>query len=327
LDSSRKQIFEWTRQGRLPERSLDEALRIGGAEPTLAQWTRFLDSLALWAGTIFLGVGVIFFIAFNWQVMGRYAKFGLVELCLVVAIAIAWQLGLDRFSGKAVLCAATLLVGALLALVGQTYQTGADPWQLFAVWALMVLPWVAIGRFGVLLFFWVALANLALLLYFQTFPRFFGLLGLLFSTETLLWTFFILNTVILFLWEFAAQRRIAWLQERWSLRVLAVVSGGLITCLAVSAIFEFRSHSYKNLLGYLLWLGAFYLIYRHKVLDIFVLAGGVLSVVIVVAAALSYALIDRGGAEGALLLIGLVVIGLSALGGYWLKALAQEASL
>jgi uncharacterized membrane protein len=325
LDASRRQILEWARQGDLPERSLDEALRLAEAEPTLAQWTRFLDRLALWAGAIFLAVGVIFFFAFNWQELGRYAKFGLVELCLAGAVAAAWGLGLERLSGKAALCAATLLVGALLALVGQTYQTGADPWQLFAVWALMVIPWVVIGRFGALLFFWVALVNLALLLYFQTFPRFFGLLGLLFSTETLLWTFFILNTLILCLWEFAAQRQVVWLQERWPLRILAVASGALITCLAVWAIFEFRAYSYYNLLGYLLWLGAAYLVYRRMLLDIFVLAGAVLSVVIVVAAALGYALIDHGGAEGGLFVVGVAVIGLSALGGYWLKSLVQEA--
>lgn len=327
MGTSRKQILEWARQGDLPERTVGKALHLAAAEPTLAQWAGFLDRLALWAGAIFLAVGVIFFFAFNWQELGRYAKFGLVELCLAGAVAAAWVLGLERLSGKAALCAATLLVGALLALVGQTYQTGADPWQLFAVWALMVLPWVVIGRFGALLFFWIALVNLALLLYFQTFPRFFGLLGLLFSTEILLWTFFILNTLILCLWEFAAQRRVEWLQERWPLRILAVASGGLITSLAVWAIFEFRSHSYYNLLGYLLWVGAAYLVYRRMLLDIFVLSGGVLSVVVVVAAALGYALIDHGGEAGVLLLVGMVVIGLSALGGYWLKSLAREVNL
>jgi len=31
----------------------------------------------------------------------------------------------------------TILVGVLLALVGQTYQTGADTWQLFFYWAIL----------------------------------------------------------------------------------------------------------------------------------------------------------------------------------------------
>ena len=31
-------------------------------------------------------------------------------------------------------------IGALFAYFGQTYQTGADPWQLFALWAVLALP-------------------------------------------------------------------------------------------------------------------------------------------------------------------------------------------
>jgi uncharacterized membrane protein len=138
-----------------------------------ADWRSFIDRLLLWCGTLLIAVGVIFFFAFNWQEMGRFAKFGLAEVPIVVSVAVCWKLGLDRLSGKAALLAATILIGALLALVGQTYQTGADPWQLFAVWALMVLPWVVIGRFGALLLFWVSLVNVALFLYFQTFPPLF----------------------------------------------------------------------------------------------------------------------------------------------------------
>ena len=53
------------------------------------------------------------------------------------------------------------------------------------------------------------------------------------------------------------------------------------------------------------------------------LAGGVLSAIVVVAALLGKTLLRRGD-FGAFLLIGLVVIGLSAWGGFWLKALAAK---
>ena len=36
-------------------------------------------------------------------------------------------------------------IAGLLAFVGQTYQTGADAWQLFATWAALALVW-ALGR-------------------------------------------------------------------------------------------------------------------------------------------------------------------------------------
>ncbi len=51
------------------------------------------------------------------------------------------RLGPECTPGKAALLLATLLLGVFLALFGQTYQTGADPWQLFANWALLILPW------------------------------------------------------------------------------------------------------------------------------------------------------------------------------------------
>ncbi len=324
MTSHRKQILQWARQGHLKKDSLPNAFRLAEAEPCPGDWGQFLDGLMLWFGAIFMAIGVIFFFAFNWQEMGRLAKFGLVEICIVAAVAICWKLGLDRLSGKAALFAATLLIGALLALVGQTYQTGADPWQLFATWALMVLPWVAIGRFGALLLFWIGLLNLSLLLYFQTLPRAFGWIGLLFSTETLLWTLFVLNTVALGLWEFAAQRKVAWLGERWPLRVLAFASGGLITTLAVWALVDSRHFNLLEMATYFVWLAAGCVIYRHKIQDIFVLTGGVLSVIIVVTAWLAKQLLFHGESAGALLMIGMTVIGLSAAGGFWLKSIAQE---
>ena len=42
----------------------------------------------------------------------------------------------------------SLLTGALLALSGQVYQTGADTFELFAWWAVLILPWVLVSRFS-----------------------------------------------------------------------------------------------------------------------------------------------------------------------------------
>ena len=310
----------------MKEAALVRALRLAGAEPSKADWRQFIDRLMLGIGTMFMSVGVIFFFAFNWQALGRFAKFGLIEGLIVVTVATCWWLGLERLSGKAALFAATVLIGGLLALVGQTYQTGADPWQLFAVWAIMVLPWVVIGRFGVLLLFWVGLLNLSIVLYFQAFPRFFGLVDLLFGAEALLWSLFLVNILAQFLWEFAAWRKVGWLAERWPLRVLAVAGGSLITTLAIWSIIESRSFSLYGLLGYCLWLAATYFTYRRKLVDIFILAGGVLSVIVVGTTALARGLFDHGGNAASLLFVGLVVIGLSAAGGFWLNSIAREES-
>ena len=80
--------------------------------------------------------------------------------------------GLSRVAGKAALVAATVLVGPLWAVFGQAYQTGADPWNLFALWAALTVPWVVGARFALLWLIWIAIADTALVLFWdQTVPR------------------------------------------------------------------------------------------------------------------------------------------------------------
>jgi len=316
----RSEVLAWTAAGHLAIDALPQALHIAGALPGPTEWRRFLDALALWLGAICLAVAVIFFFAFNWQELGRYTRFGLVEALLAAAVLAAWRLGVDRTAGKAALLAATLLVGALLALVGQTYQTGADPWELFATWAVLVLPWVAIARFAPLWLLLLALVNLAVGVYFHAFA---GLFGILFGTETLWWLLTGINTAALAVWETTAGRGVAWLAERWAPRIVATASLGYATLLAAWTIVDHDSGGIATLLGYAALLAGAYAVYRHRIRDLYVLALGVLSLIVVVAVFLGRHLLDHGDA-GAFLLIGLIVLGLSAVGGWWLRVVARE---
>lgn len=317
----RESIVDWARQGRLRPEDLRRALLLEGALPSVADWRRFLDRLLLWLGTVGIAAGVIFFLAYNWERLGRFAKLGLVEVLIVAALFFVGRLGLDQAAGKAALLASAMLVGALLALIGQTYQTGADTFELFTVWAVAILPWVVIGRFPALWMGWLALVNLAVTLYFQTFP---GLFGLLFDPEELLWVLLGVNTVALAVWEGAAAAGVAWLRERWAARLLATAAGTLATVLAVFAVIEEASG--WALLAWIIWLALAYAVYRHRLRDLFVLAGGVLSLIVVLTTFLGKHLIDFDEAGG-FLLTGLVVIGLSAAGGWWLRRIAVEEAV
>ena len=319
MNTDKNAILQWAEQGRISPHALPTALRLAGVTPTPADWRRFADRLALWLGVIFLAVGVIFFFAFNWNALGRFAKFGLAQALILGVIVACYRFRLESLPGKAALLGTTLLMGALLALVGQTYQTGADTYELFSTWALVVFPWVVVGCFAALWLVWIGLLNLAVLLYYQAFG---GLFGVIFGTETLLWALFALNTTALCVWELAA-RHIVWLRERWPVRILATASGTLVTALAVWALFEHRSLGAGALLVYVAWLVAAYSLYRHWLLDVYVLAGGALSVILVVAAFLSKHMLEHGDA-GAFLFIGLVVIALSAASAFWLKRVAME---
>lgn len=92
--------------------------------------------LALLAAGLF-GFGVIFWIAANWDNLGRIGHFVLLQGSLVAMCTAAASLPRAR---TALGLLAFLSIGALFAYFGQTYQTGADAWQFIALWALLALP-------------------------------------------------------------------------------------------------------------------------------------------------------------------------------------------
>jgi uncharacterized membrane protein len=83
------------------------------------------------------GLGIIFWIAANWESLSRAGRFALLQAVIVTMCAGA----LFRPAARPALSLLALLaIGGLFAYFGQTYQTGADPWQLFAIWAALSLP-------------------------------------------------------------------------------------------------------------------------------------------------------------------------------------------
>lgn len=317
VSNLREIVLDWTAQRRIADTR--RALAIAGVTPDGAAWVRFASALTLWLGVVLLAASVVFFFAFNWDALGRFGKFALLEVLWIAAVAMAVFTGIERAPGKAALLGAALLTGAWLALIGQTYQTGADPYELFGVWAALILPWVIAARFAPLWILTLVLVNLAVTLYFQAFR---GTLDIFLGTQGQLWALAGVNTLALLVWEWRA-RSVAWMRERWPARVMLTASGVCIVMVALHAIFEFRKSGPPGIAGYVAWVGLAYFYYRHRVKDLFALAGGVLATVVVVAAFLSKHLLDRG-ASGAFLFIGLVVIGLSAAGAWWLRRVAAE---
>ena len=131
----------------------------------------FFDKALLIIGAVALVLSLVFFIAYNWQNIGKMGKFALVEGALVITIALYVALSFrqlrQRFQliRQLLLLIASIITGSLLALFGQVYQTGADTWQLFFGWALLITPWVMIARFSALWLLWLGLINACLLLY------------------------------------------------------------------------------------------------------------------------------------------------------------------
>jgi len=132
--------------------------------PTPAEWRVFGARLLQAAGLGSLGAGVIFFVAANWQAWGLAGRFGLLEAGLAACVAAAlWQPPPARI-GQAALLLATLFTGALLALFGQSYQTGADVHELFFAWALLALPFAVAALSGAVWAVWWVVLDIGLAL-------------------------------------------------------------------------------------------------------------------------------------------------------------------
>lgn len=133
--------------GLLGAPALARALELADARPTAASWARFARSRLLLVGAVLTAVGVVFFVAANWAALGPFVRMGLVAGAMAVATAAAAVLGLDTLGGRTAALLAGLLFGPLAALYGQTYQTGADAWSLFATWALVTAVYALGSRF------------------------------------------------------------------------------------------------------------------------------------------------------------------------------------
>jgi hypothetical protein len=141
---------------------LERLAGLGEAPPALAR--RVTQGLAVLAAAL-VGLGLVFWVAAHWADLGRTGRFALLQGTLAV-MALGAVL---RPTARVPLSLLVLLAtGALLAYLGQTYQTGADAWQLFALWAALLLP-LALGlRSDVLWAPWALVAMTAVALWMQT---------------------------------------------------------------------------------------------------------------------------------------------------------------
>lgn len=124
---------------------------------------------ALIAAAGLVGFGLILFLAANWDEFSRFQKFGLTGAVIAVGGLGALATASLRVPGLLLAFAGT---GGMLALIGQTYQTGADTWQLFAVWAALTLPWAVAARSDAVWTPWVAVVMTAAALWYHTFGTF-----------------------------------------------------------------------------------------------------------------------------------------------------------
>ena len=290
LPATPERVRRLAQLGYLDRQGLEQGLRLTGGIPNRQGWARFLDYSLLVLGALFFTSGLFFFVAYNWEELPRFARFGVLQTAIVLLLIITHWVGLNRLGGKIALTVASLLVGALLAVFGQEYQTGADAYTLFGYWALLIAGWVVISKFDLLWGILLALLNLTLVLFWnQVLP------GDQYPQPESL---FALNAVALIAWEVMGWR-FTWWQHRWLNRLTALVAFGFILWPTLAVIFSLYDgyydvptiHYYGPLI-YALFLTAVFLVYSRWQPDLFMLTIAMLSLIIVLTALIGLTLAE-----------------------------------
>jgi len=291
--------------------SLERALGLIGAVPDGAARRQTIERVLLGLGVALVLAGIVAFFAFNWDGLAPRYKFALLEAGIVASGVVAWRWW-GRPAGHAGSMAASVLVGVLLAVIGQVYPSGA-PWhQLFGWWLLLVLGWAVSTRFA-------GNALLALTLVNATWIAFCA--DVLFDQQhTLVVTgTVVINAVALAMLEWSKERGATWLAPAWATRLvgLAVLLGGVIS--AIDIIFDGFGAGWTAglapaaFLVSSLGMGWFY---RFRRQELMMMAAVFLAWIAVGAAAIVRV---TDAAFWGFLLAGVAVLGSSALAAAWLR--------
>lgn len=317
-----KQLYALAQQHQLTPIALDWALQDIGVIPDRHAWRSFIDRALLVLGILLTLAGVIFFFAYNWADLPYWAKFAVLQLAILGTVLSAGWRGLDQLSGRIALFAAAVLVGVLLSVYGQVYQTGADVFVLFLTWAILITPWVLLGCFAPLYLLLLLLLNASLILYWQQ------VVDPYLEDAALSLFVCALNGSALVAWEIAWKKQVQWLRGRWFSWI--AFSSVLIALMwpTLLIIIEFnrdRTHWQSLGAGLYVFITLFSLwYYRYQRHDIFSLVICLLSLLVTLTTLIGRLLFEMvDDAALTFFALTLVVVGETSLATTWLRRVAS----
>lgn len=162
--TTRKYIHLISRHSNWSKRGVHSALENGFYNDASA-WRKFLEKLFMAMGVAFMTAGILFFFAYNWADLHKFAKLGLLAALVIVVISIVLFTPIKENIKDILLTGASVLIGVLFAVFGQIYQTGANAYDLFLGWTLAITLWVVVGNFAPLWLVWITLINITVFAY------------------------------------------------------------------------------------------------------------------------------------------------------------------
>lgn len=129
------------------------------------QQTSFIQHLQV-LGLSLIAVSILYLVAANWFMLPQFVQLAIPPFILLLSASFSVFIEQNHRLRQTLDTISGLMVGLSLAVIGQTYQTGADSYQLFLVWALLLLPWLYRPNIGIFTLFCIV-SHLALVLFFQ----------------------------------------------------------------------------------------------------------------------------------------------------------------
>lgn len=200
-------------QTALSPAAIDRARELIGSVPSAADWQKALTRIGAIGAGACASAALVCFIAYNWDALGRWFRFALFEGALVLGVLVAVVFTHKPLVHRAASLFALFALGGLLAFTGQTYQTGADTYQLFVAWAALALPWMFAVRWWGYTLLWFLVVQLALTAWANHVP------WLRDATQATLAFAGVIAANIAFALFFYAARRFEAFSHRWLWRV------------------------------------------------------------------------------------------------------------
>ncbi|WP_291441558.1 DUF2157 domain-containing protein, partial [Desulfovibrio sp.] len=269
--------------GELSPAAWEKSLQICGFNPDGKAWLAYWRQIFLLGGTLFFLAGVICFIAWNWATISPFGRMALVGSLVAGTGVGAVILGPVTRLGGILLLACGISMGPMLAIFGQSYQTGAELWELFRVWTILLFLLALAGKQAGLWFVtWISGNIFAALWFGRGLLSPLDIFGPFFALPE--WLLVIAGAIIA--WEWAALRAArrapeSWLCSRWMPRLLFCDLAARVTLYLLLLIFSAPPWSYLSILNLphqfvpafaLIASGISWWWYRKKEADLFMLA-------------------------------------------------------
>ena len=127
-----------------------------------AKVLRYLNIL----GVALIAVSLLYLMAANWWMLPNLVQLAIPMLVLLCSAIASIYFNQQEWVRQSLDTVSGLMLGLSLAVIGQIYQTGADSYQLFLLWAVLLLPWLYRPNIGVFAMLCVV-TQLALYFYFK----------------------------------------------------------------------------------------------------------------------------------------------------------------